>query len=360
MRVISNRLVKIVALVSFSSSSWVACGSDGPETTGEMAGSAGSAVAGAAAGGTSGGAGTPRAVAGSGGRAASSVAGSTGGGSGGVGGSRTPGAATGGRAGSAVAGGPAGGTGGADKAAGGTGGSASVDKLDVTTCQPAFETACKPKIEFVNGEPDGRGKVFTNVVPDVETTLKDIACIVCSMLYRDPSEIPTNKRPGTIKLILDTHGGVAQAGGGQIQFDLGYIGGYSDKSEAETKQEMLGVLQHETVHLYQNYGNNGTGEGLADLVRTRKGYYQRNRWRKGGSWKDAYTTSGFFYSWLTGPCAFHQEALPAHDVELPYKLNKALTNKSGDAAYTAVDDLLKQVFNRGADALWQEYQDTAF
>jgi hypothetical protein len=119
---------------------------------------------------------------------------------------------------------------------------------------------------------------------------------------------------------------------------------------------MLGVLQHESVHLYQNYGNSGTGEGLVDLVRVRKGYYRRSRWQAGGSWKDA----GFFYSWLTGPCAFHAETLPAHDLNLPYKLNKALANIKGDAAYSAVDDLLKQTFNRGADSLWQEYQDTAF
>jgi len=123
---------------------------------------------------------------------------------------------------------------------------------------------------------------------------------------------------------------------------------------------MLGVLQHETVHLYQNYGNGGTGEGMADLVRTRKGYYQRNRWTKGGSWKDPYTTSGFFYSWLTGPCAFHSETLPAHDMNLPYKLNKALGNTQGEAAYTAVNDLLKQTFGRDADSLWTEYQNTAF
>jgi hypothetical protein len=228
------------------------------------------------------------------------------------------------------------------------------------SCQPAFETACKPKIEFVNGDPNGRGKVFTNVIPDVEATMKDVACVVCSMLYRDPSEIPQNKRPSTIKLILDDHGGVAQAGGGQIQFDLDYINGYANQSAAITKQEMMGVLQHETVHLYQNYGNGGTGEGEADLVRTRMGYYPRSRWSKGGSWKDAYTTSGFFYSWLTGPCAFHKETLPAHDLNFPYKLNKALANTSGDAAYTAVNNLLKQTFNRDADSLWKEYQDTAF
>lgn len=123
---------------------------------------------------------------------------------------------------------------------------------------------------------------------------------------------------------------------------------------------MLGVLQHETVHIYQNYGNTGTGEGMADLVRTRTGYYQRNRWVKGGSWHDPYTTSGFFYSWLTGPCAFHSENYPQHDLNLPYKLNKALAGTSGDASFTAVDTLLQQTFGKNADTLWTQYQNTAF
>ncbi|HEY1533901.1 MAG TPA: basic secretory protein-like protein, partial [Polyangiaceae bacterium] len=230
----------------------------------------------------------------------------------------------------------------------------------VISCQPAFETACKPKIVFINDDPNGRGKVFTNVVPDVDTTEKDIACTACSILYRDPSEIPQNERPTTITLHLQAYGGVAQTGNATIQFDLDYINSFANQTAAITKQEMLGVLQHETVHIYQNYGNTGTGEGMADLVRTRTGYYQRNRWVKGGSWKDPYTNSGFFYSWLTGPCAFHSENYPAHDLNLPYKLNKVLAGTSGDAAFTAVDNLLQQTFGKNADTLWTQYQNTAF
>lgn len=377
----SIRSLQRAALVSCSAA-WVACAGDagmdtrGSAAAGGMGGSSGDAGAARVMGGTGGfvagssGGGTGRAGRAGGGD--SGKAGRAGGGdSGKAGAAGGPGSGAGkanagasGRAAGTVRGGAGGGdAGGSDEATAGAGGAAAssnAGEFGITTCQPAFQSACNPKIEFVNGEPDGRGKVFTNVVPDVETTLKDIACVACSMLYRNQSEIPANKHPGTIKLILDTHGGVAQSGGGQIQFDLTYIDGYADKSQAETKQEMLGVLQHETVHLYQNYGNNGTGEGMADLVRTREGYYQRSHWRKGGSWKDAYTTSGFFYSWLTGPCAFHKETYSAHDLDLPYKLNKALADKQDDAAYTAVNDLLTQTFHRDADSLWQEYQDTAF
>ncbi|MEA2697874.1 MAG: hypothetical protein QOI66_2145 [Myxococcales bacterium] len=241
--------------------------------------------------------------------------------------------------------------------AGGTG----LGPFGITSCQPKFEQACKPPIVFANQDPADKGKVFTDAVPDVTKAEQEIACTACSIIYRDPSEIPSNKHPSQIKIVLDTHGGVAQAGGDQIQFDLNYIAGFKGKNPADVKQEMLGVLQHETVHLYQNYGNSGTGEGLADLVRARTGFYPKSRFRKGeGTWKDAYTASGNFYSWLTGPCSFHSTFYPQHDLDLPYKLNKALAGKSGDDAYAAVAALLQATFGKGPDELWTAYQNTAF
>ena len=339
-----------------------AAGSSEPRDTG----AAGTTLTGAA--GDSGGAGTAGTAgdsSGAGTAGSGSAAGATGLGTAGTGaaGSGAAGstAGTGGPAHDGGAGSSAphdGGTpdsGGAVSGAGGT-----VGELGVSSCQPAFETACKPKIVFINDDPNGRGKVFTNVVPDVDTTMKDIACTACSMLYRDPSEMPKNERPTTITLHLQAYGGVAQTGNATIQFDLDYINGYANKSAAIAKQEMLGVLQHETVHIYQNYGNNGTGEGdESGSVRTRTGYYQRSRWVKGGSWKDPYTTSGFFYSWLTGPCAFHSENYPQHDLNLPYKLNTVLAGfaaktrqlpRGGQPAHAA------GVRRKNADTLWTQYQ----
>jgi hypothetical protein len=51
---------------------------------------------------------------------------------------------------------------------------------------------------------------------------------------------------------------------------------------------------------------------------------------------------------------------PQHDLDLPYKINKTVTGKSGDAAYTAVSALLQATFGKGPDELWIAYQDTAF
>ena len=77
------------------------------------------------------------------------------------------------------------------------------------------------------------------------------------------------------------------------------------------------------MHLYQNYGTGGTGEGLSDLVRARTGYYPKSRFRKGeGTWRDAYTASGNFYSWLTGPCSYHSTFHPKNDLDLPKALQQ--------------------------------------
>jgi hypothetical protein len=343
----------LLTLVACSGAVSTACGDEAgvDDPSGGTGGSAGTSAGLGALGGSSAGVGGAPHVAGSLGSAGTMpLAGSA----------ATAGAGVSGGSGGAVSGGSA--SGGGESIQGGSSGSGGApgSPFGVVSCQPAFEVACKPTIEFVNGDPNGRGKVFTNAIPDPVATMQDIACTVCSILYREPGEIPQNKHPDKIRLVLDTHGGVAQAGGGQIQFDLDYINSWANRSADQIEQEMMGVLQHETVHLYQNYGNGGTGEGMADTVRTRGGYYPRSRWQPGGSWHDAYTTSGFFYSWLTGPCAFHTESYPMNDFDLPYKLNEVLAGKSGDSAFTAVDGLLQQTFGKSADQLWQEYQNTAF
>lgn len=349
----------LVTLIGCTSALSVACGDDAG-STGDM-GSAGSvAIAGSAGSVATAGSGGSGVAAGGGGASAAGSAAVAGTGTGGVSGG-TGGTSAGAGGGTSAGAGGAAGTSGMSGGSGGMAGGSGVGPFGITTCQPKFEQACKPPIVFTNGDPADKGKVFTDVVPDVTAAEQQIACTACSILYRDPSEIPNDKHPKQIKIILDFHGGVAQAGGDQIQFDLDYINGYKGKPADQVKQEMLGVLQHETVHLYQNYGNGGTGEGEADLVRARTGYYPKSRFRKGeGTWKDAYTASGNFYSWLTGPCSYHSTFYPQNDLDFPYKLNKALAGKNGDAAYDAVTALLMTEFGKGPDELWTQYQNTAF
>jgi hypothetical protein len=346
----------LVTLVGCSAAALVACGDD--------AGSVGdTGTAGTSSAGVATTAGTSAGVGGNLGASGSVSMGGTGTGTAGTAtsaGTGTSGTGIGGGAGSggASVGGAGGGSVGGS--GGGSAGGSTIGPFGVVSCQPAFEVACKPNIVFTNGDPTGRGKVFTDAIPDIVATEKEIACTACSILYRSADEIPQNKHPSTIKIVLDTHGGVAQAGGDQIQFDLDYINSYKDRPADVIKQEMMGVLQHETVHLYQNYGTAGTGEGLADLVRARTGYYPKSRWRSEGDWKTAYTASGNFYSWLTGPCSFHTESYSAHDLNFPYKMNKALAGKSGDASFDAVAALIQTTFQKDVLTLWDEYQADAY
>lgn len=236
----------------------------------------------------------------------------------------------------------------------GTGGSDNLGEEGVTSCQPAFETACKPNIVFDNQHAEGGGALFDELFPDIESEMKDIACTVCSILYRSPDEIPQNKRHSTINLTIDAHDGVAYASGNSITISVNHLQNYTNPSSAFI--EFRGVMVHETAHLYQHYGNGGTGEGMADNVRIRVGLYSPGRCNPGGSWRDAYTTSGCFYSWLTGPSSYHENHHPSADPNLPYAINGVLAGTSGEGAYTAVANLLLATFGQDVDALWTAYQ----
>jgi hypothetical protein len=307
--------------------------------------------------------GTPGTAGSSGGSAGRASGGSAGVGGAGAGGRMTDTAGTGGvgtagTGGSAGKGGSGGGAGrgGSGGAAGGgrggSGGSGGGGGVGPTSCQPQFETACKPNINVMNNDPTG-AKNFTDAITDPVATMKDVACIVCSILFRTPDEIPSNRRHTTINLTLEPAGPPAFAGGNSLTISTNHIRNFTG---ARARTEFLGVMVHETVHLYQNYGNGGTGEGMADCVRVRVALYEQGRCNRGGSWRDAYTTSGCFYSWLTGPSAYHTWAHDAADPDIPYKINKALAGTNGDAAYTAISNLLQQTFGQSVDALWTAYQ----
>lgn len=242
------------------------------------------------------------------------------------------------------------GSGGSD----GTGGS-SDDAEGPISCQPAFETACKPSINFDNQHSEGGGALFDDLFPDVVSEMKDIACTVCSILYRDPEEIPQNRRHSTINLTIDAHDGVAYASGNSITMSVNHLDNYTNPDSAYV--EYRGILVHETVHLYQHYGTGGTGEGMADAVRIRVGLYGPGRCNPGGTWRDAYTTSGCFYSWLTGPSSYHSIAHPMANPNLLYEINAALAGTSGEGAYTAVASLLQTTFGQDVETLWDLYQD---
>jgi hypothetical protein len=225
------------------------------------------------------------------------------------------------------------------------------DGLGIHSCQPAFQNACMPNIVFRNEESSGRGRMFNEVIPDPVATMKDVACTVCSILFRSPSEIPQNRRHTTIELILRDNENLADAGGNRIRFDVKHIARYQG-NRAAALTEFMGVLVHETTHLYQHYGNGGLGEGMADFVRIRTGFYEPGRRRPGGNWTDPYTTSGFFYSWLAGPSLYHDDARNPHNFDTGYLINKTI----GERGPSAIPGLFLDTFGTDVDSLWDEYQ----
>ena len=149
----------------------------------------------------------------------------------------------------------------------------------------AFITAnkCNPQITFDNDEADGDGAMFDEVIDDPIAAMKEIACQVCTILYRDPAEVKRN--PASIRLHIYDFDGVANAGGGTISFSSRHIANYDEPEDA--RFEFLGVLIHETTHLYQHDdGGGGLVEGMADFVRIRAGHHRMNHRTRGGAWTE--------------------------------------------------------------------------
>lgn len=270
------------------------------------------------------------------------------GGSGGAAGSGVPGVS--GSAGATSVGGSAGGpSGSGGQVVGGSGGADPADD-NPTGCLPEFEAVCDPEIDFQNEDP-GNSANFDAVVSDVEATMKWAACTVCSVLYRSADEVP--RTHDTIHFVIDDHEGVAYASGSSIHLSTNHIQNFPDPADALL--EFRGVMVHETAHLYQENGGSSDGaliEGIADFVRIRVGLYGDGRRNQGGGWDDAYTTSGFFFSWLAGPCEYHDDHHPQNDLDVGYRINQRMPD--GKAA---IQFELEQSFGTDIDSLWSQYQD---
>jgi hypothetical protein len=315
--------------------------SDAGEESAPQSGGAGGAPAGGSSGsGTTGGTG------GTGGTGAAGSGAQGSGGSSGIGGGGAGTGASGGSAGTAGSAGSAGTAGDAGTAgSAGTGGSGGADPGG---CNPAFASAgkCAPEVTFQNDEADGDGAMFDQVIPDPIATLKSVACRVCTILYRDPAEVTRN--PSAIRLFIHDYDGVAQAGGGQIELSSRHVANYDQPDDALF--EFMGVLLHETTHLYQmNRGSGALIEGMADFVRIRAGHHRMSRRNPGGAWTDAYTTSGFFFSWLAGPGGLQSDGRMPADPDIGWAINEQLRDQWSDQVF--VERLQQPV-----DVLWDEYQ----
>ena len=129
---------------------------------------------------------------------------------------------------------------------------------------------------------------------------------VLTLLY-DTSRNPTPTR--SVTLVLRDKAGVAYTVGSEldsdhkeIHFSLGYI---ARIKEERVRDEILGVLVHETVHCFQHNGKGtcpgGLIEGLADWVRLRCDLAKPPpHWKRdtSGKWDSGYERTGYFLEYL--------------------------------------------------------------
>jgi hypothetical protein len=284
------------------------------------------------------------------GNAGSGNAGS--GGRGGSGGSGTSGMGAAGTAGMGAAGMHVAGSAGTAGMAGNDADSGMPDPGEAMACNPAFAAAnkCNPPIVFMNEEADGDGAMFDQVIPDPVATMKDVVCRVCTLLYRDPAEV--TRAPSMIRLRIYDFDGVANAGGGVISFSSRHIANYDEPDDA--RFEYVGVLLHETTHLYQfDDGGGALVEGMADFVRIRAGHHRLNRRQRGGAWTDPYTTSGFFFSWLAGPGGLQPDGRVPADPDIGWAINQQMKDSWSEQVF-------EERLGKSVDELWTEYQDAVF
>jgi hypothetical protein len=182
------------------------------------------------------------------------------------------------------------------------------------------------------------GMRFDTAVPDPQATMQQHARTICRFIFRKPEDV---RKVTASSLVIDQHGGVAQAGGGRIQFDANYIGGIGGNAAA-IAFEINGVLVHESTHLWQyNNGGGALVEAMADYVRFRSGFDKLSRRRPGGNWTDPYTTGGFFIAWVEDK----------YDKDWGYKVNMGMRTQG-----FSYPNFIMQTFGKTADALWAEYQ----
>lgn len=213
----------------------------------------------------------------------------------------------------------------------------------------AFSDACSPDITVDNLTASGNGALFDRAFPEPERALVEIAKRVCSLLYKDPREVPASP---PIVLVIDDYFGIGAISitAPVIYIRLSSLHMQSAAAEGkDVRDEITADLHYLLAIDYELDNENPSAvrwvlEGIAAWVRYRAGYTSPSERRPGGSPIDDATIAGFFFDWLDRT---HPDAV--------YELNQSLDPTDGIAWSEEVFEIIT---GKDLSALWAEYQAT--
>ena len=222
-----------------------------------------------------------------------------------------------------------------------------------------------PEVELINQAGNHQGvQVYTdlclaNGFDSIEGFVQHRCKMVAEKLYFGvPTANAHNVKKITYKL---TNGGALSAKSGApphitISFDVNYIVSFSQTHGSQkATDEVSGVLCHELTHAYQKEPKNAGGyvdgseaygfiEGAADLGRLLTGGFNPPRApKRGGAWKSGYTTTAFFYLWISkyyGRPDFLKELNKTAEEYSTWSMNLVCTN----------------LLNKSISTVWDKYQ----
>ncbi|KAI5818620.1 hypothetical protein BZA77DRAFT_306062 [Pyronema omphalodes] len=177
-----------------------------------------------------------------------------------------------------------------------------------------------PKISYTIQDSGSAGaKAFVKCFPDIHAVLVGRIEEVNAMLYG--SSFPLGQwgphNLNSFHLHVRPFEGVAytsnhrETGESEIYLSTTYIRKYVQNHDPEpnepdnfelVRNELLGVLSHEIVHVFQNHGNAPPGliEGIADYFRLKMALPAQH-WKRGGTkWDDGYQITAYFLEWVEG------------------------------------------------------------
>ncbi|KAD4179258.1 hypothetical protein R6Q59_022861 [Mikania micrantha] len=184
------------------------------------------------------------------------------------------------------------------------------------------------------------GLKFTNKIGDrytKQTLISATRFIWIIFLQRRTTDRKTVAR---ISVFIDDMGGVAYTFNNTIHVSANYIQGYS----GDVKNEITGVLIHETAHVWQWNGKgqapSGLIEGIADYVRLKAGYAP-SHWvqpKQGDRWDQGYDVTARFLDYCNGL----RDGFVA-------ELNKKMRSGYNNGFFV-------ELLGKTVDQLWAEYK----